>query len=400
MTTGNVERVVVVGASLAGLRAATVLRAEGYANELTLIDPETSAPYDRPPLSKKFLTDELTRSDIALRGADLEATWMRGVWATGLDVKAQRVATSAGDDVPYDALVVATGSRPKRMPALPVNGTSVFELRTVGDAVALRNALAQQPKVAIVGGGFIGIEVASTCRSLDCEVALISPMPLLTGLTEMVSGTVERLCSAHSVDVYRQAAVGLGHQAGQRGVRTAGGQLVPADIVVVAIGAVPEVSWLQDSAIPIADGIACDSSGHVIGHDNIFAAGDVARWMDPRDGSDGMRAEHWTNAVEQGALVARHLLRGRAEGHPAGIVPSFWSDHFGRRIQVIGTPTVADRAEILEGSVDHHQYGAALYRHDTLVGAIGYGMPGFIARYRRELTSVAASISRVTPSAK
>lgn len=387
MNSDRLDQIAIVGASLAGLRAAKTLRSEGYAGELLIIGEEPNAPYDRPPLTKKFLTHDLAESDIRLRVDDLKAEWLLGERANVLDTDAQTIRTSSGETVSYDSLIIATGSTARRLPEFPVSDPSVHELRTVQDALSLRESLAVQPRVAIVGSGFIGVELASACKDMGCEsVTLIAPEPPLASLGKIVSTAVQRLCAMSGIHVRRnKSAHSLGTEAGMSGVFLDDGTHVIADVIIIAAGAVPSTSWLAQTKLDIDDGIRCDQDGFVKNVSNVLAVGDVASWETSGSGKP-LRIEHWTNAVEQGALAARNLIHKQASRTQAARVPSIWSDHFGTRVQALGSPGISDNAKIVQGSLDTMKFVAEHYRGNSLVGVVGYDSPATVAGYRTVIT--------------
>ncbi len=375
------KRLVVVGASLAGLRAAEALRREGFDGTLTILGDEPHAPYDRPPLSKELLAGERGPGDVALRvDPELDAEWRLGEAATGLDLDRRVVATAAGE-VPFDGLVIATGARARPLPGLELRAGVVLALRTLDDALALRAALERAPRLLIVGAGFIGVEVATTARALGCEVAIVSLDPPVAVAGPEVSGVCGALLADAGVDVRVGRRIAEVEHGGGAVVLDDGARIA-FEVAVVAVGAAPNVEWLAGSGLTLQDGVLCDASCAAVGVEGVVAAGDVARWPNPLFGGAPMRVEHWTNAVEQGRAAARTLLHGRGPHTAHGSVPGFWSDHGGTRLQSVGLPALGDRLEIVEGSLEERRFAAASYRDGRLVGAVTYGMPRALARYR------------------
>ncbi|MGW7824093.1 NAD(P)/FAD-dependent oxidoreductase [Streptomyces puniciscabiei] len=393
MSTPDLERIVIVGASLAGLRTAEELRAQGFTGELVMVGDEPLAPYDRPPLSKGLLAGELEPEEIALRTRpELGAVWKLGVRATSLDTGRQTVmlagAPPGGTELSYDALVVATGARARSLPCVPDGLPGVVSLRAMDDALALRAFLAGRPRVGVIGAGFIGTEVASTCRSLGLQVTVFTAEPpLLRGLGPLHDIGTE-LLETHGVELRAGVAV-----AGVRGserveaVLLGDGTEVPVDVLVVAVGAVPNTEWLAGSGLEVRDGVVTDAWCAVVGADRVFALGDVARWPNALLGGELCRAEHWTNAVEQATVTARTLMHGRSV--PYRPVPSFWTDQFGLRIQGLGEPGRADRAEIVQGSRAERKLVAEMYRGDELVGVVALDSPRPLVPYRARLLAQA-----------
>ena len=385
MTT--LRRIVVVGASLAGLRAAEALREGGFEGTLTILGAEHHRPYDRPPLSKGVLLGEVAMDELMLRvPEDLGAEWLLGDPATALDAGARILRTRGGEEVPFDGLVVATGSVPRRLPALDPEREGVLELRTLDDALALHKALRHASKLILVGSGFIGVEVASSARRLGVEVEMISLDPPLALAGAVVSDVCRAMLLDHGVGLHVGRSVS--EIVGSDGVEEVvldDGTRVGGDLLLVAVGARPYTDWLEGSGLVLEEGVVCDASLAAAGAERIVAAGDVARWPSRLLGGGSLRIEHWTNAVEQGAAAARTLLHGPSSDTAFTSVPSFWSDHLGTRLQSVGLPLLGDRVEIVAGSVDERQFVAASYRGDVLVGATTYGMARALVPYRAAL---------------
>jgi NADPH-dependent 2,4-dienoyl-CoA reductase/sulfur reductase-like enzyme len=372
------ERVVIVGASLAGARAGEALRKRGFEGSLTLVGAEPHLPYDRPPLSKEVLLGEAQPADAILAGAehwrDLSVDLVLGNPAIRLHPAARTVELQDGS-LPYDGLIVATGAHPRRLPqGHEIDGVHV--LRTLDDATVLRDALAQRPRVVIVGAGFIGAEAASAARRHGCEVTVVEalPAPLTRGLGPVVGEACGRLHGDHGT-VLR---VGVGVEsldAGAHGVtaaRLTDGAVVDTDLVLVGIGAVPTTGWLEGSGLTLRDGLVCDAT-LAAGPPGVYAAGDCARWPNSWSGLE-MRLEHWTNAAEQGAAAAANLLAGPEGATPFAPVPYVWSDQYGTRIQVAGHVGPDDEPEVLLGSVEERSFLAAYRRGDRFVAVAALGL--------------------------
>jgi NADPH-dependent 2,4-dienoyl-CoA reductase/sulfur reductase-like enzyme len=387
------EHVVVVGSSLAGLRACETLRQEGYDGTLTLVGAETEMPYDRPPLSKKVLAGEWDPERIRLRRPDdfasLSLTLRLGVRATRLDTDARSLTLSDSSSVPYDGLVIATGAAPRLLPGQPAFD-GVVQLRTLADSLALRERIADgTARVIVIGAGFIGLEVAATARQKGCTVTVLegAPAPLIRGLGTEMGLAAASVHSRNGVEVRCGVGVkaieGDGHRV--TGVRLADGELVPADVVVVGVGVAPVTDWLDDSGLALRDGIVCDATLNA-GVPGVYAAGDCARWPNGMfSGHDDMemRIEHWTNAAEQGAAAARNLvLTSRGEQpEPFESVPFFWSDQFDSRIQFVGRVHGGDDVHLFAGSTDGPF--AALYGWEgRLRGVLGVSMPKMVMPFR------------------
>jgi 3-phenylpropionate/trans-cinnamate dioxygenase ferredoxin reductase component len=385
-----VQTIAIVGGSLAGLKAAETLREDGFEGRIAVVGDEP--PYDRPPLSKEILAGEMTPEQAALAPADgVDVEWLTGRRATALDVAARRVRLDGGDALGYDGLVIATGSAPRRLPGLEPDGDRVLELRTMADALRLRAILETASRVAVVGCGFIGVEVASAARARDVEVVLVSLDPPLAQAGALAGGVAEALLREHGAELRVGRTVGAVERgAGRCRVTLDDGEALLTDAVVVAVGAAPRTDWLAGSGLDVADGVLCDSALRVVGADAVVAAGDVARWPNPLFPEAPIRVEHWNNAIEQGAAAARALLAGE-DAEPFAAVPSFWSDHFGVRLRSVGLPGLADRFEVTAGAVEERRFAAAAYRHGRLLGGVTYGIPRALQRIRSQLSTPATA---------
>src|ERR1700742_385522 len=357
MPTRQLSNVVVVGAGVAGTRAAETLRQEGYDGALTIVGAERQGPYHRPPLSKKLLTGKVHRAGVDLAPQfDIDARVLRGASALQLDMSA-RTAQVRGDDqdlpVPFDGLVIASGAVPREWPGGPVPD-GVLMLRTVEDCLAIRQRLHARPRVVVVGGGFIGAEVAASCRSLGLDVVLIekAASPLLAALGKELAGHWAELHRRQGVDlrlgVGVEAFVGNGKI---EAVRLTDGSQVPADVAIIGLGVTPATDWLEGSGLRLEDGVVCDATGAAEGTTDVVAAGDVARWWHPLY-ERHLRTEHWDDARRQGAAAARTLLAGPDRAEAFDGVPYFWSDQYDVKVQMIGTPSDYDAIEIIEGDPD------------------------------------------------
>lgn len=313
--------VVVVGASLAGLRAAEALRRGGFQGRLTMIGEEPHfPPYDRPPLSKEVLTGAFVPERARLRTRPGLGAGMRlGHRATGLDIANHEIRLDDGSAVGFDGLIIATGATPRRLPERVTHSLAgIMTLRTIEDSLALRRELAGNPRVVVIGAGFLGTEVASACCAMGIHVTVIEALsyPLMRVLGPEIGRVVADLHRDNGVRLLLDTAVAecIGDRHVEQ-VLLADGSTVPADLVVVAVGAEPETSWLAGSGLLLEDGVVLDETCAALGTGGIVAAGDVARWRNARFGVS-MRIEHWTNAVDQAETAAANLLRGPGNGRP------------------------------------------------------------------------------------
>jgi NADPH-dependent 2,4-dienoyl-CoA reductase/sulfur reductase-like enzyme len=381
-----VRRIVVVGASAAGLAATETLRREGYDGTLTLVGDEPRPPYDRPPLSKQFLTGQWDRGQLALRtGADLDALGLDlrlGVAATGLDPATRSVRLSDGSTVSYDGLVVATGVRPRRLP-----GKDTQVLRSLDDALALRDRLGPGRRLVVVGAGFLGAEAAATAAGLGTDVTLLEPAPV--PLAHVVGTEVGQVLSRAHLEqgVELRTGVTVSEVTGT-GVLLADGEVVEGDAVLVAVGSRPNTEWLAGSGLAVEDGVACDA--YCEAAPGIYAAGDVARWYNPLFATS-MRIEHRTNASEQGMAAARNLLAAPEARKPFAPVPYFWSDQYDMRIQAYGHLRDHDEVAVVLGDLAERHFVVAYRKDDRLAGVLGVGVTPKVLRGWRQALAAGTS---------
>jgi 3-phenylpropionate/trans-cinnamate dioxygenase ferredoxin reductase subunit len=369
----------VAGMSLAGLRAAETLRREGFDGRIVAISGEAHLPYDRPPLSKELLRGEWEPEQIVLRKQgvdDLELDWRLGTRATALDLSTREVVLAGGERVAFDGLVLATGTTPRTLPGQPAS-PHVMTLRTLDDALALRKVLEGNPEVAIIGAGFIGAEVAASCRARELEVTVLEalPQPMVRGLGPDIGAVIADVHRDHGVDMRMGVRItGIERD----GVRLGDDTLVAADVILVAVGVAPQTDWLVDSGLTIDNGVVCDDT--VLAAPGIVAAGDVARWSNPLFDGELMRVEHWTNATEQGVHAARRLL-GHEE--PFAPVPFVWSDQYDRKIQAVGVISADATVHVAHGTLAERQFVALFGKSDRIVGALGFNRARFVMQYRK-----------------
>ncbi|WP_089306261.1 NAD(P)/FAD-dependent oxidoreductase [Geodermatophilus pulveris] len=386
--------VAVVGASLAGLSTARALRNRSYDGRIVVVGDEVHAPYDRPPLSKEFLAGAASRDDITLTtpdDADLGIEWRLGTRAVGLDRSGRAVLLADGGEVRADGVVLATGARARRLPGSGGLG-GVHVLRSLDDAIALRQDLAVAGRLVVIGAGFIGAEVAATARGLGLDVTVVEAQPI--PLAGPLGADMGAVCAGLHADHGTRLLVGTG-VAGLVGtdsveaVELTDGTRLAADVVVVGIGAVPNTEWLADSGVTLGGGVLTDARG-ATDVPGVVAVGDCAATWSESAGRH-VRAEHWTNALEQPATAAATLLGARGPG-PAP-APYFWSDQYGARIQFAGSRRDGDVVRVVEGSCADRSF-LALYERDGLpVAILGMNQPRLFTRWRRQLRSAVPAAS-------
>ncbi|WP_415950095.1 NAD(P)/FAD-dependent oxidoreductase [Streptomyces sp. KLOTTS4A1] len=393
--------VVVVGASLAGLRAAEALRARGFTGTLSIVGDEPHLPYDRPPLSKQVLTSDVRPEATELpRPEGLSADWLLGRPATGLDLETRTVTLEDGAGLPYDGLVIATGSAARGWPASrPAPPAGVVTLRGRDDALALRAAMEPGRRLVVVGAGFLGGEIAAAARHRGLDVTLVEAesQPLRRAIGAGVGAYIAALHREAGIDLRTGTTVtGFDTTSDGRlgGVRLSDGSSLASGLAVLALGAVPATGWLAGSGLALEGGVHCDPYLRVLRADgsvvpNVVAAGDIARV--PQRLADGERLAlgHWTNAVEQAAAAAANLLAPRTPEVFAG-VPSFWSDLYGARIRSVGLPAAADEARILEHDLPGRRLEVSYHRAGRLVGALTVGRTARLGAYRSALQEAGA----------
>ncbi|SNT55440.1 Pyridine nucleotide-disulphide oxidoreductase [Streptosporangium subroseum] len=437
--------IAVVGASLAGLSAARALRGQGFEGRLTLIGTESHRPYDRPPLSKEFLAGRMSEADLALEAddEDLGAEWRLGATATGLDPSDRRVLLDDGTSVRADGIVVATGASARTLPGGGGLG-GVHTLRSLDDARALRSDLVKGRRLVVIGAGFIGAEVASTARDLGLDVTVVetAPTPFAGALGAEMGAVVASLHGDHGVrlicgvgvrgllgagrglagtdradGVQRSEGAGrVDGASGPEGVDRVEGarapegvdrvegarapegadrvegalldddRILPADVVLVGIGARPNVEWLAGAGFQLTNGVVCDAGG-ATGVPGVVAVGDCAAWFDPAMGYHH-RVEHWTGALRRPAAAAVTLLSGGATAPDPPSSPYFWSDQYGMKIQFVGHARPGDTVTVEEGDVADRSFLAVYRRQDRPVAVLSLNQVRLFTRWRRRLDAV------------
>ncbi|MFI7111336.1 NAD(P)/FAD-dependent oxidoreductase [Nonomuraea sp. NPDC050227] len=397
-------RIVIVGASLAGLRAAEALREEGFNGSLTIIGDEPYEPYDRPPLSKQVLKGWVPADHTLLpRFRDVDAQWRLGVAATGLDRGTKQIRLADGETVPYDRLLIATGTRARQWPN-PAEAAleGVFSLRSRDDAAGMQQALAARPsRVLVVGGGFIGSEVASVCRELDIPVTLTErgSAPLVGALGGVIGEIAAQMQRDHGVDL--RCGVSVSSLEGDAGghVRRAqlsDGTTVEADVVLAALGSIRNVEWLQGSGLAAGFwGVGCDAGGRAfdingVVTDSVYVAGDVARAPHVLYEYQFLAMEHWDNAVLGAEVAAHNMVNLEPHYRPHLLLPGFWSGQFGVNIKSVGVPSFGDEIVFTQGSVKDRSFAAAYGRRGRVVAAVTFDHGKWLEYYARLIEESAA----------
>lgn len=382
------DDIVVVGGSVAGIRTATALRRRGYEGRIQLISAEAVPNYYRPALSKTFLNGDQAEHDLALPGIDdlgldlwLEAS------ATALDSSDKRLTVrreAETIELRYEALVVATGLAPKRLPLPQLDG--IHYVRELAEARLLHAELQASPRVVVVGGGLIGCEVAATCRKLGLDVTIVEPNDTL--LQPVLGRTVGRLVThlhrAHGVRVLTGVEVsGVAGRDRVESVSLSTGEQVPAEVIVVAVGARPRTDWLEGSGLTLDDGVLCAPNLRAFGADSVVAVGDVARIQHPR-GRRSVRVEHWENAIRQADTAARTLLEG-PDAPAYAAHTAFWSTQYDLQLHVVGDPCATDELRVAEGALENFCGVATYHCSDQVTGILALNQPHRLRAYRHLL---------------
>ncbi|MFC5824631.1 NAD(P)/FAD-dependent oxidoreductase [Nonomuraea insulae] len=386
--------VLIVGGSIAGVRTAEGLRRLSFEGGITILEAGQDLPYDRPALSKQVLTAGASAESVMLRSpADLDKARIdlrRGSVGVGLDADARTVRLADGTVITYSDLVIATGAAPRELPSVPAR-PGVHYLRTVQDAVRLRDAVGAPVRVVVVGAGFIGSEVAAGAAARSASVTVIEPFafPLSRVLGDLVGKRLAQLHESKGVQLVLGRSVSGIEDVGATGKRVVldDGTALSCDVVVIGIGAIPNTNWLAGSGLYVADGIVCDEYCRA-SVPNVFAVGDVARWPNPLF-AESMRIEHWTNAVEQAGIVAWNLTHPDSPRAYAP-VPYVWSDQYGNRLQIVGRPRAEDEVRIVLDDPADDSMVALYLRDQRVVGAFGQNAPSQLLALRRSLAARAS----------
>ncbi len=388
--------VVIVGAGLGGLRAAEALRAKGYTGAITIVGDEDHHPYNRPPLSKEALLGGVHVDGLLFRRRESldDVEWILGNAAVASDLSARTVTLADGTVLPFDGLVIASGIRPRRLPIPgPMDGRTC--LRTIEEARAVRDRLTTDARVLILGAGFIGCEAAATARKLGAEATVVAldEQPMIRPLGAELGAAMRRRHEGQGVHFHLGHSIDAFH--GDDRVRSAtlsDGTELPTDIVIEAVGSVPNVEWLDGNGLDLSDGVLVDSAMQVSNEAgaNVVAVGDVARHPNALFGPVARRIEHWNIPTETGrragATLAALLAGEEPDRGPFTAMPSFWSDQYDHKIQSFGLPGLATTTRVADGDVD----GPCIVEyHDNhgLVGVVGVDRTQDLVPYRKDIAA-------------
>ena len=385
--------VVIVGAGLGGLRAAETLRAAGYAGAITVVGDEEYLPYNRPPLSKEALAGGIDVASLEFRRKPIvdDVRWLLGTTVVGSDLAARTVTLSDGTVLAFDGLVAASGIRPRRLP-IPGPADGRFALRTAADALAVREYLTPGAVVIIMGAGFIGCEAAATAIKLGCTVHVVAldEEPMIRPLGAELGAAMRRRHEARGVHFHLGQTIDSFAGADRvRSVSLSDGTELPADIVIEAVGSVSNTEWLRGNDLDLSDGLLTDSSMQVhTALAPLVAVGDLARHPNGHFGGVPRRIEHWnipTETAKRAGPTLAAILRGEEpDRSPFLAMPAFWSDQYEFTLQSFGMPGIADRVEVVSGTVDEPcivEYSDA----SGLVGVVGIDRTAEVAPYRKAL---------------
>lgn len=402
--------VVIAGAGLGALRTAESLRAAGYEGAITVVGDEPHLPYTRPPLSKEALLGGIDLGSPDLGGLAFrrkpsveDVDWRLGTSVVASDLAARTVSLADGTDLPFDGLVVASGIRPRRL-SLPGPQEGRLVLRTADDAARIREQLAPGTRLLVLGSGFIGCEVASTARQLGAEVDVVAidERPMIRPLGVDLGAAMQRRHEREGVTFHLGRSIDAFSGDGRvRSASLSDGTEVPTDLVIEAVGSVPNTEWLAGNGLDLSDGVVVDSAMQV---DTplapVVAVGDIARHPNALFGTAPRRIEHWSVPTETGRRAGQTLaalLDGREPDRgPFTALPSFWSDQYGHTLQSFGMPGIADRVEVIDGDLDDPCIVGYLDQ-TGLVGVVGVDRTQDLVPYRRELLERAATTERAGP---
>ena len=380
----TMESVVIVGAGQAGFRAAERLRELDFGGRITMVGDEPRHPYNRTPMSKQLLTGHLDVEDLRLPSwRDLDVAWRLGASANALDTTEHLVRLGGREVLPYDGLILAGGVSARHLPGTPMHSEHVWMLRTLDDCRKIDHLLERANHVVVIGGGFIGCELASTCRQrvLDVTIIDVSPSIMMRGLGPQLGVVMGDLHTDSKVKLHLGVAVDSWQERPDGiTVLLADGERIEAGMAVVGVGTTPNTDWLETSTLDVENGVLCTPTCHAVGAPDVVACGDIARWPNLRFDDEPRRIEHWLNAIEMGQHAASSLLLGPERAEPFTPIPRFWSDQHGHRIQSVGMPDLGSMT-ISEGSTADRRFVATFDRDGRTVGAIAMDSPRRMIHY-------------------
>lgn len=402
-----VAPVVIVGASLGGLRTAESLRKFGYLGPIEIFGDEPYLPYNRPPLSKEVLAGEINHEAVAfpLKDSITDVVWHLSKRIVSVDVANKKVFDDSGREYEYSSLVIATGLSAKKLTTSPENLRGVHVLRNLDDAITLRANLKTNAKVVIVGSGFIGCEAAATAIKLGCSVSVITPsaLPLFRPLGQDFAQELKRRLEAKGINFVLHSQVSEimsekhNNEFRVKSVRLGDESIIDCDVLIVAIGSSANSDWLASSPIDISDGVltngamqALDRQGNVVV--DVYAVGDIARFPNPIFDDVARRVEHWNIPTETAKRVSKIIAAklNQADDYSEIIserfapIPSFWSDQFDMHLLGYGNLNIADEIKLLNGAIDE-DFVYGYFRNGILVGVSGIGMRSVMQAYREKI---------------
>jgi len=384
------ERIVVVGAGLAGLRSAERLRELGFEGEVVIVGAEKSPPYHRPALSKQLLMGTMRPNDLMLPAyQDVNAKWRLNTPVQYLLPRTRTLHLPGKEELTYDGLIIATGVEARRQNDVPYEDPRIMVMRTMSDALALERAISSnRGPVAVVGGGFTGCEIAASLRHMGREVTLIGRSKNLLGnvLGQDLGEWLTDQHREHGVDLALGNSI-KGWQPRPDGIalQLNDGSTMLAACVLLATGTVPSTAWLRGSGLPLDDGVVCEATCHVVGAEDVVACGDVAQWPNIRFDTVPRRIEHWLNAIEMGRAAAESLLAGRAAATPFTPMPRFWTEQYGVRIQAAGVPKLGKDIVALGSPEDGTGTVYGYARDSRLMGVVGVDCPSSIMSWTESI---------------
>lgn len=384
---------------MGGLRTAESLRRTGFEGEITLLGAESEFPYNRPPLSKEYLLNPETKIHFNLNHDTLQSEFVLGDAAVRANLKEQTVSTEQGKTFTFDYLVAATGLRSRSLKFENNLLTKRFSLRTLSDTEKLRTAISSGMKVAILGAGFIGCELAATLTKLGCSVHVIAPeaIPLALALGEDFARVIQRNHKAQGVTFHMNTSVkDLIGEDDIRGVLLGDGTTIDCDILIEAVGSMTNVEWLADNNLDLSNGLLLDNALHAVTPEgslpHVYGVGDIARFPYAHRQLPARRIEHWNIPIEMAKRVAKDICFQEgldvADYSPTEAfcpLASFWSDQFNMHILSYGELHLATSTKLLDGDFDG-EFVVGYYRDDELVGVAGLGMRGVLNTYRAEIS--------------